>query len=416
MAILAPTTILVTLAAGALALLPATAAAAEDHSRLRSELASAMRQASASSGAHVYDLSDRTGLFSRRATKRRILASNTKLFTTAAALDRFGAGDTFTTEILGSRRPNADGVVRGDLYMRGGGDPTFGSSSFAERAYGGGGATVESLARAVKRAGVLRVTGRVYGDESLFDSLRGGPDSGYGTSVWVGPLSALSFNRGLAREEGTSFQRRPPEFAAKRMTAALERIGVRIAGRAAARTAGSSVREIASAESISLARIIRITNNISDNFFAETLAKHLDARPGRPGTTDGGAAAVARFARRYGATARLVDGSGLARGNLAAPRGVVKLLRGMHRHGEFGAYYGSLARAGRYGTLEDRRTNRRCRAKTGTIRGVSALSGYCRAASGDLIAFSFLMNGVGYDYDRARRIQDAMTQLIARYG
>ena len=47
---------------------------------------------------------------------------------------------------------------------------------------------------------------------------------------------------------------------------------------------------------------------------------------------------------------------------------------------------------------------------------MSALSGYCRAASGDLIAFSFLMNGVGYDYDRARRIQDAMTQLIARYG
>ena len=376
-----------------------------------------MRQASAASGAYVYDLSDRTALFARMATRRRILASNTKLFTTAAALDRFGADGTFTTEVLGSRRPNADGVVRGDLYLRGGGDPTFGTTSFAERAYGGGGATVEALAREVKRAGVRRVTGRVYGDESLFDSLRGGPDSGYGTSVWVGPLSALSFKRWLAREEGSSFQRRPPEFAAKRMTGALKKIGVRVAEKAAARTAGASARDIASLESIALSRIVRITNNTSDNFFAETLAKHLDARPGHPGTTDGGAAAVVRFAARsFGANAHLVDGSGLARGNLAAPRGVVKLLRGMRRHEEFRTYFNSLAVAGDYGTLQDRRANRRCRAKTGTISGVSALSGYCRAASGDLIAFSFLMNGVGYDYDRARRVQDAMTQLIARYG
>ena len=406
-----------TLAAGALTLLPPAAAAAENHERLNRELTSAMRQATVASGAYVYDLSDRTQLFARRATKRRILASNTKLFTTAAALDRFGADGIFTTDVLGSRRPNADGVVRGDLYLRGGGDPSFGSNSFAERAYGGGGATVERVAREVKRAGVRRVTGQVYGDESLFDSLRGGPDSGYATSVWVGPLSALAFNRGLAREEGSSFQRRPPEFAAKRLKAALERIGVRVAGKASARAAGSGAREIASVESIPLSRIVRITNNISDNFFAETLAKRLDARSGHPGTTDGGAATVAGFAsRRFGANARLVDGSGLARGNLAAPRGVVKLLRGMRRHGDFRAYYDSLAVAGSYGTLQDRRTNKRCRAKTGTISGVSALSGYCRAASGDLIAFSFLMNGVGYDYDRARRVQDAMTQLIARYG
>ena len=405
-----------TLAAGALALVSPAPAGAENHARLKSELASAMRQATGSSGAYVYDLSDGTGLFARRPTKRRILASNTKLFTTAAALDRFGADGTFTTEVLGSRRPNADGVVRGDLYLRGGGDPSFGSSSFAERAYGGGGATVEAIAREVKRAGVRRVTGRVYGDESLFDSLRGGPDSGYGTSVWVGPLSALAFNRGLAREEGSSFQRRPPEFAAKRLKAALERIGVQVAGTAAARAAGSGAREIAAVESIALSRIVRITNKISDNFFAEILAKHLDARRGHPGTTAGGAAAAVRFAQRYGATARLVDGSGLARGNMATPRGVVKLLRGMYRHPDFGSYHESLAVAGRYGTLQDRRTNRRCRAKTGTIRGVSALSGYCRAVSGDRIAFSFLMNGVGYDYDRARRIQDAMTQIIARYG
>jgi D-alanyl-D-alanine carboxypeptidase/D-alanyl-D-alanine-endopeptidase (penicillin-binding protein 4) len=404
-------------AAAAAAVLGAVPAlGAEKDERLERRMDNAMAQASARSGAFVYDMTDGKRLYARRATKRRILASNTKLFTTAAALGRFGSAGRFTTEILGDRRPNSNGVVRGDLYLVGGGDPSFGTSSFAERAYGGGGATLEGLARAVQRAGVRRVTGSVLGDESLFDSLRGGPDSGYGVSTWVGPLSALSFNRGLARENGSAFQARPPEFAAKRMKAALRRRGIRVEGSAGVSAAGSGAREIAALESITVGRLIRLTNQVSDNFFAEILAKHLDTTPAHPGTTDGGSAAAERFASRFGAKSHLVDGSGLARGNRAAPRAVVRLLRGMYRHRGFEPYYESLARASEPGTLSERHTNRRCRAKTGTISGVSALSGYCRAASGDLIAFSFLMNGVGYNYERARDLQDAMTQIVARYG
>lgn len=376
----------------------------------------AMGQAPSRSGAYVYDMTDRRPLYATRATSRRILASNTKLFTTAAALDRFGATGRFTTEVLADRLPAANGVIRGDLYLRGGGDPTFGSAAFGQRAYGGGGATLEELARAVERAGVRRVTGGVRGDETMFDSLRGGPDSGYGVSVWVGPLSALSYNRGLAQENGSAFQRRPPEFAAKKLAAALKQRGIRIGGEAAIGRAGPRAKQVAAARSITMTRLVRLTNVTSDNFFAEILAKHLDTTPTHPGTTTGGSAAAVRFARRYGAEARLVDGSGLARANRAAPRGVVRLLQGMRRHSAFRAYYDSLPVAGEWGTLEERETNRRCRAKTGTISGVSALSGYCRAASGDLIAFSFLMNGVGYDYERARDLQDAMSQIIARYG
>ena len=404
-------------AAAALALIaPLPALAAENHTRLQRELNGALSQASSRSGAYVYDLTDRQGLFSRSATKQRILASNTKLFTTAAALGEFGSAGRFATQVLADRRPNDNGVVRGDLYLVGGGDPSFGSASFAERAYGGGGATLEQLTRAVQRAGVEAVTGSVFGDESLFDSLRGGPDSGYGVSTWVGPLSALSFNRGLARENGSAFQSRPPEFAAKKLATALKRRGIEIGGGAGVSQAGPRAPQIAAVESITVGRLIRLTNQVSDNFFAEILAKRLDATPTHPGTTEGGAAEIESFAQRFGSRANLVDGSGLARGNRAAPRAVVRLLRGMYGHRGFEPYYESLARANERGTLSDRNTNRRCRAKTGTISGVSTLSGYCRAASGDLIAFSILMNGVGYAYDRAHRIQDAMTQLIAKYG
>ena len=79
--------------------------------------------------------------------------------------------------------------------------PDLRLAPFATRSYGGG-ATVEELAALLEDAGVERVTGRVLGDESRLDSLRGGPDSGYGVSVWVGPLSALSYNRGLAARAG----------------------------------------------------------------------------------------------------------------------------------------------------------------------------------------------------------------------
>ena len=375
-----------------------------------------MRQASSASGAYVYDLSDFKQLYSRRATRPRILASNTKLFTTGAALDRFGARGRFRTEVLADRPPGARGVVRGNVYLRGGGDPSFGSTAFAERAYGGGGATIEELAVQVKRAGVRRITGAVLGDESLFDSLRGGPDSGYGVSVWVGPLSALSYNRGLAREQGTSFQRYPPEFAAKKLAATLKSLGIRIERRAGAAVAGSSADVLASERSITMTRLLRLTNNISDNFFAETLLKRLVASRARPGTTRRGAAYVERFAAEHGTDLQLVDGSGLARSNLGTPRGVVRFLRGMWQRPDFRPFYDSLARPGTYGTLEERSTSRRCRGKTGTISGVSNLSGYCRTSAGDVIAFSILMNGVGYDYDRARKLQDRMTRIIARYG
>jgi D-alanyl-D-alanine carboxypeptidase/D-alanyl-D-alanine-endopeptidase (penicillin-binding protein 4) len=56
----------------------------------------------------------------------------------------------------------------------------------------------------------------------------------------------------------------------------------------------------------------------------------------------------------------------------------------------------------------------RCRGKTGTILSVSNLSGYCRSGHGK-VAFSILMSGVGYDYDRARGLQDRMVAAIARY-
>ena len=394
---------------------------------LRRSLVSAMSAAGPGSGAYVRDVSDvsdgRT-LFEWRAGSARVLASNAKLFTTVAALDRLGARATLPTRVLGAGSLDLTGRWRGNLYLRGGGDPTFGSRSFVRRAYALG-AEVEDLAVAVEAAGIYEVTGSVVGDESLFDSLRGGPYSSYGVSRYVGPLSALAFNRGLANDRGTAFQAAPAAFAAARLERELRRLGIRVRGAPRAGRAPAGATEVAAVESPPVSRLVQITNKRSDNFFAETLLKVVasaDApaglRSSARGSTPAGARVAERVARRFGARVRLADGSGLSRGNRASPRAVGTLLERIRRWPEFRAFYDSLAIAGRDGTLHDRMrrgpARGRCRAKTGTLVDVSTLSGYCNAPGGRTLVFSFLMNGVRPR--GARRLQDRMAHALARYA
>ena len=403
------------IALSVIVLLAAAPSAAAADQALVKRLARQMRAAGAHSGAYVVNLSTGETVFRWRQNRTRILASNTKLFTTTAALARYGTEGTLGTEVRGTGALAEDGVWRGDLYLRGGGDPTFGSRRYATRYYGAPGGTVEELARLLEEAGIERVTGRIRGDESAFDSLRGGPESGFGVSPWVGPLSGLAYNRGFADEAGRSWQSNPPVFAAARLDAALEARGVRVrlVPRAGVTPTGADV--LASVDSPPMERLVRITNKPSDNFFAEILLKDLALQTGGQGTTAGGAAAAAGFARRLGAPALIVDGSGLSRANRASPYRVVRLLAAMHSRDEYDAFVNSLAIAGQDGTLSDRMrggaARLRCRGKTGTLSNVSALSGYCEARTGDTYAYSILMNVV-YP-PGARRLQDSMLQSIA---
>src|SRR5215218_8175768 len=119
--------------------------AAADAASLGSRLAAKMRPAGAFSGAYVYNATASRPVFRWREKRARVLASNTKLFTTAAALTRYGPLGTLGTEVLGTGRLAEGGIWDGNLYLRGGGDPTFGGRRFVLRSYGSG-AMVEDLA------------------------------------------------------------------------------------------------------------------------------------------------------------------------------------------------------------------------------------------------------------------------------
>jgi D-alanyl-D-alanine carboxypeptidase/D-alanyl-D-alanine-endopeptidase (penicillin-binding protein 4) len=148
------------------------------------------------------------------------------------------------------------------------------------------------------------------------------------------------------------------------------------------------------------------------------LLKALGSRFGSGGSTRAGAVVVKRYARGLGSGVRAVDGSGLSRGNRVTPAQVARLLDALSDTPFAEQFANSLALAGREGTVASRMRGTaaagRCRTKTGTLTGVSALSGYCFNRSGKVMAFAILNNRVT-SLSEAHRQQDRMAALIARY-
>jgi D-alanyl-D-alanine carboxypeptidase/D-alanyl-D-alanine-endopeptidase (penicillin-binding protein 4) len=387
--------------------LPASAFAS-----LSSSLEKQMRAAGSYSGAVVVDAESGKTLFAWKPNTPRVLASNTKLFTTSAALARFGVDGTLQTDVLATGDVNADGILKGDLWLRGGGDPAFGTLAYVRKHYGAGAGSLEHLVDALAESGVTAVRGGIHGDESRFDGVRGVHDSGYGTSPWVGPLSALSFNHGYAMR---GFQSNPATYARDLFRKTLKADDI-AAGHAAANSAApDNARVLATVESPPMGTLVRLTNKESDNFFAEVLLKDIGRDATGVGSTAAGVRAVRAYAARASSAVQLVDGSGLDHGDRASPRSVVRLLVSERTKPEFPSLFDSLPIAGVDGTIYDRmRTGpakRNCRAKTGSLTGVSALSGFCTTRGGRTVAFSFLMNGISTSY--ARRVQDRMAQSLA---
>ena len=128
-------------------------------------------------------------------------------------------------------------------------------------------------------------------------------------------------------------------------------------------------------------------NQPSDNYIAEMLIKGLGAQFGSAGTTSAGGAVIAEAMRPVRHHAHVVDGSGLSR---AEPHDAARGRRAAGEHGRLRGWRSpfdeSLAVVGRNGTVYDRMRGTaaqdRCHAKTGTLRDVSALAGYCNTTGG----------------------------------
>jgi D-alanyl-D-alanine carboxypeptidase/D-alanyl-D-alanine-endopeptidase (penicillin-binding protein 4) len=149
-----------------------------------------------------------------------------------------------------------------------------------------------------------------------------------------------------------------------------------------------------------LPQIIDRANKDSMNLYAECLCKRLGAEvSGQPGSWTNGTQAVGEFLTKIGVPStqfRLDDGCGLSKENLITADAVTRVLTHNFFSSNSRLFLDSLAVAGADGTLKTRFAGSTLRgrvfAKTGTVDGVSCLSGYVNARNGNCYAFSILIN------------------------
>jgi D-alanyl-D-alanine carboxypeptidase/D-alanyl-D-alanine-endopeptidase (penicillin-binding protein 4) len=397
---------------------PAATAASNPQRKLARALTNGLNQAGSVTGAYALDLTTGKTLFSERASTPRLPASVEKLYTTSTALLKLGPNANLLTRVYGVGTFSSNGTFTGTLYLRGGGDPTFGAAGF-DRYYYGTGATVQRLvANLIRDTGIRALNGRIVGDESYLDALRGTVATDFESSAYVeGQLSGLAYDRGFTSTSEVAFQPHPAQFAAQQFAAALRAARVKVPNSTPiyAGDTPRGARQLTDVHSPRISKLLKLTNTPSDNFFAEMLIKDLGARFDGAGTTAAGAAVVrAQIANTFGIHPQLDDGSGLSYSDATTPEQVVTLLKDMANNQPF---VSSLAVAGESGTLIDEMRGTyaqgRCRGKTGTLEAVSNLVGYCNARDGNLIAFAFLMNDIDPDY--AHPIQDQMALALADY-
>jgi D-alanyl-D-alanine carboxypeptidase/D-alanyl-D-alanine-endopeptidase (penicillin-binding protein 4) len=381
---------------------------------LDAALAGTMRKAGPHAGALVYDLNAHQQLFALREGVGRPPASVEKLYTSLALLRMLGPDARMRTTVLGTGHLGRHGVWHGNLYLRGGGDPTYGDGAFNRIWEQGFGPTATQIVQQLSEQGIRRVTGKVIGDASLFDSHRGGPSTNFEPDIpdFGGQLSALTYDHGATLGTLT-----PGAFAARELALALRADHVR--ARAAHDTGVTPARAhtLAVVSSPPLTVLLRLMDVRSDDLFAEMLTQQLGARFGDGGSIAAGARVVASAITAYGVHPRIVDGSGLSRLDRSSPRDVVDLLRAAWRTPDGDVLWASLPVVGVNGTVQSLGVHTaaqgNCIAKTGTLTGVTNLAGYCHRPGHHRIAFALMINGPSNS--QALIMESRMIAAIARY-
>ncbi len=176
---------------------------------------------------------------------------------------------------------------------------------------------------------------------------------------------------------------------------------------------------LADHESPPLIRALEIINKRSQNLHAEMLLRTLGAEFKGIGSDEAGLQVVKEFLVEAGVDSdkvQLDDGCGLSRENLITPRFQTSLLQFLSTRPYFELFLNTLAVSGTDGTLRHRLASQQVRgsihAKTGTLNGVSTLSGYIMTKSGHNLAFSIFANNVHTSMARVKRTIDEICALF----
>ncbi|SEG94053.1 D-alanyl-D-alanine carboxypeptidase / D-alanyl-D-alanine-endopeptidase (penicillin-binding protein 4) [Nonomuraea solani] len=413
-------------------------------------------------------------LYATDAGKLLTPASNTKLFTSAAAAETLGLDYRFPTTVLNTGR-KVGSVLTGDLVLRGTGDPTMLAGDY------------DALAAKVAAAGIKVVTGRLVADDTWFDSQRLGNDWSWDdeTAYYAAPISALTaspdrdydagsvivavaadgdkvkvsttpetgylkiVNRAtvgaqtdvlIERQHGTRtvvitgtvagpYQEwvavdDPTAYVSSLFRTSLTRHGVKVLGPSDVGAAPSGAKELARHESMTLGELLVPFMKLSNNIHAEILTKAMGRKVANQGSWSAGLKVSTDFAKANGVQViNMRDGSGLSRRDGFSPGSIVQLLSAVRSKPWYDTWYQSLPIAGnpdRFvgGTLRSRMRNtpaaNNVHAKTGSLTGVTSLSGYVTSADGEPLIFAIMLNQ--YLSGSPKDIEDKIAVRLAQFS
>ena len=337
-------------------------------------------------------------LYRRGGWRQRAPASNQKLLLSIALLQRTSLTTRIRTELFATGSRTA-GLLRGNLWIVGHGDPEVGRLTMA------------ALARAVDEAGIRKVRGRVMGATTGFERDWWAPGwRDYFPRDYIALPTALSFE-GNQDTRGVHI-RDPERRAARSLTKRLRALGVRVTKEAEAGAPPSGLRRIVTLRSDPFQLLIQTMNRRSRNFYAEVLGKWLGRLVwGGTGSIAKGARAIQRFAAARGVSIVAHDASGLSYGNRISPQDLVALLWFAEKRPWGNAFRLGLPTGGQ-GTLRGRLVGVKVRAKTGTLIDISALSGWVWMAQESAWGeFSIMSRGMSKS--EAVAIEDRIVRILA---
>lgn len=373
----------------------------------------------------IYDPVTKDTVYSVYAEKTLIPASNTKLFSTATALYLMGGDYQVSTKFHITDKNINDGVINGNLYIKGYGNSLFTSSDLSK------------MVQELKEMGITRITGDIIGDDTYFDDIYSREDwiEEEGANVKVPPVSALVIDRNVTTATvRVKVKRRrwknvtktvhisdPSLYAAEMLLNKLRNAGITVGGSFGKGATPEQSEDIV-ASSVTLNEIISIVNKRSDNFLAECVFKLIGAvYSGEEGNSFYSTQAILTFMKEnnvhFGQTS-IVDGSGISRSDNVSAATIVSLLERMYFDiSNFDDFKNSLSHASVDGTLRGRMYNSKAEGnfygKTGTLNGVSTLAGYLMLPNKKDYVVSIMFHYEQFGAHFYKSIEDKIVEAVA---
>lgn len=401
----------------------------------------------------VYDPKTKKVISSYNENSPLVPASTTKLLTTDTAMDLLGEKFRWTTQLEYSGNIDENGVLNGNLYIVGSGDPSLGTGKAGATTYRN---LISDFIYAIKGKGIKKINGDIVLQTGVFkvNKMQRLPENivwlengnyylPVGSTFDVNPQNEKLIakqNNPFAENknyyyispyikqmvyadkfDGTGLTTKLPDvpaYLANTMRATMVKGGLPVVGKVVNKSTDLNPEKrevITSYVSPTLGEIVFYTNQHSDNGLAEATLRMVGFQKNGDQTLESGRVVVVEHLKANGfdtSGLNYMDGSGLSRSNLVTPISQVKFLTNLMNEKYYKSYFESLPIGGQTGTLKKMfygAGNGQIFAKTGTLNKVKTLAGYMKTNSGKTLVFSLLINNYAGSVDQ---VKNRMEQLL----